>query len=68
MVGKYVDYTPVSGSFTSEGQYNGYGNQTFSTITNLKWRILEVNNNVLTIISDNTANTNFLFRRRKRIQ
>ena len=59
MVGKYVDYTPVSGSFTSEGQYNGYGNQTFSTITNLKWRILEVNNNVLTIISDNTANTNF---------
>ena len=55
-VGKYVDYVPVSGSFTSEGQYNGYGNQSFSTVTGLKWRILDVENNILFIISTDIAN------------
>ena len=58
-VGAYVDYTPTTGSFTSEGQYNGYGNQSFSTVTGLKWRILEANDNILTLISDTTANTSF---------
>ncbi len=59
MVGKYVDYTPVSGTFTSEGQYNGSSNQNFSTVTSLKWRILEITNSTLTLISDTTANTGF---------
>ena len=59
MVGKYVDYTPVSGAFTSEGQYNGNGNQPFSTISSLKWRILDASDSTLTLISDQTANTNF---------
>ena len=58
-VGKYVDYTPVSGSFTSEGKYNGRSNQNFSTITGLEWRILDANNNKLTLISETAANTNF---------
>ena len=58
-VGKYVNYTPVSGSFTSEGQYNGSGDQQFSTITGLKWRILDANNNTLTLISETAANTGF---------
>ena len=56
---KYVDYKPVSGNFTSSSTYNGYGNQNFSTVTSLKWRILKVDNNKLTLISDTTANTNF---------
>ena len=51
-IGKYVYYTPVSGSFTSEGQYNGYGNQTFWTDTSLKWRIFEIETNKLILISD----------------
>ena len=59
-VGKYVNYTPVSGSFTSEGQYNGQSNQNFSTVTSLKWRILGADDNTLTLISDTTANTGFI--------
>ena len=58
-VGKYVDYTPVSGSFTSEGQYNGSSDQSFSTITGLKWRILDASDNTLTLISDTVANSGF---------
>ena len=58
-VGKYVDYTPVSGSFTSEGKYNGSSDQNFSTITGLEWRILDASDNTLTLISDKAANTNF---------
>ena len=59
-IGKYVDYTPVSGSFISQKIYNGYSiNQTFQTQTNLKWRILFVDDNKLTLIADTTANTGF---------
>ena len=59
-VGKYVDYTPVSGNFTSEGQYSGYLiNQDFSTVETLNWRILEASDNTLTLISETAANTEF---------
>ena len=58
-VGKYVDYTPVSGSFTSLQKYNGLSTKNFSTITSLKWRILDVSDNILTLISDKTANEDF---------
>ena len=58
-VGKYVDYTPVSGTFTSEGQYNGSSNQNFSTISGLKWQILDVSDNKLILISDTVVNTGF---------
>ncbi len=59
-VGKYVDYTPVSGSFNDDrsmGHYSGYtyGNDV-NTINGLKWRILEAENNTLTLISDTAAN------------
>ena len=60
MVGKYIGYTPVSGSYTSSLTYNGYGNSLyFSTDSTLKWRILEVTDNTLTLISDTTANPTF---------
>ena len=58
-IGKYVDYTPVSGSFTSEGQYNGKSNQNFSTVTGLKWRILEINNGILSLISNEVVHSEF---------
>ena len=58
-IGKYVDYTPESGSFTSSSTYNGSSNQSFETITTLNWRILKVEANTLTLISDTTANTGF---------
>ena len=60
MVGKYIGYTPVSGNFTSSSTYNGYGSSKyFSTDSTLKWRILEVTDNTLTLISDTTANPTF---------
>ena len=63
-VGAYVDYTPVSGSFSDHvgSTYSGdtsNKNTTLSTITNLKWRILDASDNTLTLISDTTANTGF---------
>ena len=61
-VGKYVDYTPVSGSFSDHvgTTYNGSNNNSqMSTITNLRWRILEASDNTLTLISDTIANTDF---------
>ena len=61
-VGKYVDYTPVSGSFSDHvgTTYNGSNNNSqMATITNLKWRILDASDNTLTLISNTTANTDF---------
>ena len=58
-IGEYIDYTPVSGSFTSQGTYNGSSNKSFSTITSLKWRIMFVDDTTITLISDTTANTGF---------
>ena len=58
-VGKYVDYVPVSGSFSdhTNSSYSGVSeNSTISTITNLKWRILFAEGDKLTLISDTTAN------------
>ena len=57
-VGKYVDYTPVSGTFSDHVDI-GFSDTPISTMTNLKWRILESNNNVLTLISDQLANPKF---------
>ena len=59
-VGKYVDYTPVSGSFSdhTNSTYSGYSNNsTLSTDTNLKWRILDTSDNKLTLISDKAADS-----------
>ena len=61
-IGDYVDYTPVSGNFTSEAELNGYEDQEFSTIENLKWRIFDASNGILTLISDTTANSDFYLR------
>ena len=61
-IGKYVDYTPVSGTFSDHvgTTYSGSSsNSQMSTITTLKWRILFVEDNKLTLISDTTANTGF---------
>ena len=59
-VGKYVDYTPDVGSFTSEGQYNGMSDQSFVTDTSLKWKIVDASNNKLILISETATNTNFI--------
>ena len=63
-VGKYVDYTPVSGSFSDHvgSTYSGDARGTniqLSTLPNIKWRILDASDNTLTLISDKAANTNF---------
>ena len=61
-VGKYVDYTPISGTFSDHvgATYSGSSsNSQLSTITTLQWRILFVDSNKLTLISDVPANTHF---------
>ena len=58
-VGKFVNYVPTSGSFTSEGQYNGKSNQNFSTDISIKWKILFLENNRITLISDKAVNSGF---------
>ena len=61
-IGKYVDYTPISGSFTSSRVYNGYNyDQNFSTNTDTQWRILFVNNDTVTLIAENLTNSWFYF-------
>ena len=60
LVGKYIDYVPVVGSFTSQGKYNGGSDQIFTTQGDLKWQILFVNNSTITLVSENSTNTNFL--------
>ena len=64
MIGQYVDYTPVSGTFSDHvGEtYSGdagNNNTKLSTITSLKWRILDATSDTLTLISDMAANTGF---------
>ena len=60
LIGKYVDYTPTEGTFTASTTYSGHSqNQSFSTDKTLKWRIMFVNDDILTLIADNTANPNF---------
>lgn len=56
MIGKYVDYKPTVGTFTdhTDGTISGAGssNVELSTEENLKWRILFIDDNKLTLISD----------------
>ena len=57
-VGKYVDYMPVSGTFSDHvgRTYSGNEkNEMLSTKTTLKWRILDSKDNILTLISDTTT-------------
>ena len=67
--GKYVAYTPVSGTFSDHvgSTYSGDNpggeegdNFTMSTIQNLKWKILDVENNKLMLISETVANSGFI--------
>ena len=49
-IGDYINYKPNSGTYTSSGDKNGYGNQTFKTNTTIRWRVLglsEDGNNLL---------------------
>ena len=61
LVGKYVDYTPASdNSFTAYATYTGYDeDQTFTTNTDLNWRIWSVTDDTLTLISETVAETEF---------
>ena len=63
MVGQYIDYTPETGTYNehTNSTYSGSSsNSSMSTITTLKWRILEATNTTLTLVSDTTANTMYL--------
>lgn len=52
-IGKYVNYKPTNGTYIVESRYSGYTeNQTFSTETDLKWRIWTIDNNNLYLISE----------------
>ena len=55
MIGKYVDYKPTVGTFTDHTDETKSGddsNVELSTEENLKWRILFIDDNKLTLISD----------------
>ena len=57
-VGDFVNYNEGTGnSYTSLAENNGYGNQTFTTDGTQKWRVLKVENNIVTLISENTIAT-----------
>ena len=58
-IGRYVAYTPVSGSFSSNVTYNGYTTQNFSTDTAVKWRIMFVEDNKISLISEEPVNNGF---------
>ena len=64
LIGQYVDYTPVSGTFsdhvgeTYSGDTSGT-NQPISTDTSLKWQILFADSNKLTLISDKSVHSGF---------
>ena len=61
-IGKYVSYIPTSGTFSDHigTTYSGSSsNSRISTETNLDWRILFVEDNTLTLISDTVSNIGF---------
>ena len=61
-VEKYIAYIPVNGSFSehTNSTYSGSSdNSSISTDTSLKWKILSVENNVLTLVSDKAVNNGF---------
>ena len=61
-IGKYVDYTPTYGNFSehTNSSYSGSSeNSSVSTDTSIKWEILSVGNNILTLISDKAVNSDF---------
>ena len=61
-VEKYIAYIPVNGSFSehTNSTYSGSSdNSSISTDTSLKWKILSVGNNVLTLVSDKAVNNGF---------
>ena len=61
LVGQYVDYTPISGTFNDHVKiYSGSSaNSRILTDMNLKWRILESNHNTLVLISDTSLSVAF---------
>ena len=63
-VGKYVDYTPESGTFSDHvgTMYSGdedSKNVEVSTDTSVKWKILFADSNTLTLISDKSVHNRF---------
>ena len=58
-IGKYVNYLPTAKFFTSQGQYNGGADVTLSTDIKSKWRILFVEDNKISLISEKPVNAGF---------
>ena len=54
-IGDYINYDCTNGgntySYTSPASQNGYQNQTFTTINDIKWRVIGVEENRLILIS-----------------
>ena len=59
MIGKYVDYKPIAGVFNDHNTYAGATNTQLLTGTDLQWRILFIDNDKLTLISDKPVHEGF---------
>lgn len=51
-VGDYVDYEPEVKTITVEGKYTGIENDIVMQTEDLKWRVLDMKNGCITLISD----------------
>ena len=62
MIGQYVDYQPTTSTFDdhTNSDYSGYSNNSqLSTDSSVKWRILSIESNKLTLISNKAVNNGF---------
>ncbi|MCI9366055.1 MAG: hypothetical protein HFJ54_05850 [Clostridia bacterium] len=61
MIGKYVRYTPEKGTYSKivgNSDYSGSENNNYNFITeDLKWRIWNIENNKLILVSDDVIKT-----------
>ena len=61
LIGKYVDYTPIAGVYRDHNysNYSGTTNSQLLTDMNVAWRILFVDENTLTLISEEPVHSGF---------
>lgn len=62
-IGDYVAYTPQSTttSYTFESKYSGYSSDQTKSQDSLKWRVLNVNENTIELISDTPTSSTVYF-------
>ena len=61
LIGKYVDYTPIAGVYRDHNysNYSGTSNSQLLTDMDVAWRILFVDENTLTLISEEPVHSGF---------